>query len=483
YLVPSEVAILPIVLFPISLGAAVLSRQFLGIQRVVRRGLVALVVWLVLLGIYSFALVLIGDLERRGDGLGALLASPVLVVAVIVATFPVLQSRLRQGLEQLLFRDTYSYADTLRALGDEIVRLVGAEAIAGHVLQRLGETLDLTWAAVALRDQSGRVAVYHWGDCPPAMEELVRLHADVPTEGDRGREIVPSIAMQFVPLVAEGVYIGDIAVGQKRHDVELLPDDANLLSTIAPLVATALKNAMLLDQLQLKVAALAEREQALGALSARLMEVQEEERRRLSLDLHDDPLQRAILLARETGESATSSEARRWHRAADDIIVSLRAICTGLRPPELDDLGLVASLESLVDEVVARSDLTVSFSVEPSDLESQERLERDLEVALYRVAQEALNNCLKHAGGTQVDVSLWRGDNGVVLRVVDDGKGMPGLDGGSSAGSHESLHLGFLGMRERLRPWEGVVTVESAADGGTVLTAAVPVCSAQVGKN
>src|SRR5207302_2879334 len=116
----------------------------------------------------------------------------------------------------------------------------------------------------------------------------------------------------------------------------------------------------------------------------------------IALDLHDDPLQRAILLTREmnelAGETFLPSHVR---RSAEEIAISLRAICTGLRPPMLDDLGLAASLEWLASDISARSDLSASLKVDGFGSVGSTRLETNLEVALYRAAQEALTNCVK----------------------------------------------------------------------------------------
>ena len=153
-----------------------LSRQFLGITRLVRRGLVALVVWTLLLALYSSAF----DVLNRQLGLGEAFRSTglsllVIGIAFVAGTFPVIQRLLRQRLESILFRDAYDYARTLRDLGFETARLTSAEAISNHVLARLGDTLDLCWAALVLRDASSS-AVFHWGDCPlDVIDELGRL--------------------------------------------------------------------------------------------------------------------------------------------------------------------------------------------------------------------------------------------------------------------------------------------------------------------
>jgi signal transduction histidine kinase len=468
YLVPPDVAILSLALLPASLGIAVLSRQFLGIDRVVRRGLVALLIWMILLSSYTLGLAAL----RRATGAGAsplasVMGSPALSITLVAATFWPLQSRLRRELERVLFRDVYSYAQTVQQLGAEVVVLSGVDSIARHVVARLGRTLDLSWSAIALH---GGSPLYHWGTQPDGWAErpgelhplLVALAEDPATPSS------PPLK-RIVPLVADGATIGLLGVGPKRHDLELSPDDTALLDTVGPLVATALQNALLVRKLEAQVAVLGERERALAALSAELMGAQEEERRRIALDLHDEPLQRTILLAREIGEATASPHAHHWRAALDEIIVSLRAVCAGLRPPALDDFGLEAGLEYLLNDIRARSDLTAQLAVQNGDMGSFGRLPQGVESALYRVAQEALNNCLKHAQAGQVSVVLGRDQHSVRLCVADDGRGPGGVIDGT-----RTLQLGILGMRERLRPWGGTVTVSAGAVAGTVVSVQIP---------
>jgi signal transduction histidine kinase len=193
----------------------------------------------------------------------------------------------------------------------------------------------------------------------------------------------------------------------------------------------------------------------------------EEERRRIALDIHDDPLQRAILLARELRSSAEQKgplPVSRWQEAVDDLIVSLRAVCADLRPAALDRWGLAAGLEQLVRDAAVRSDLEATFSCHPHN--PPRRLPCGLETALYRVAQEALNNCMKHARASKVEVTLSLGSDTVSLVIADDGQGS-----GAATSRQEGLRLGLRGMHERLAAWGGWVQVRRGLQGGTVVEA------------
>jgi signal transduction histidine kinase len=137
----------------------------------------------------------------------------------------------------------------------------------------------------------------------------------------------------------------------------------------------------------------------------------------------------------------------------------------------LDDLGLEAAAQWLVRDLRARSDLEIELDVSTVDGEPFGRLGPALEIGLFRVAQEGLNNAIKHAQASRVVVVLVRDTDAIRLRVIDDGKG---LSGGSGA----STSLGLLGMRERLAAWDASVSIDNGAYGGVVVSADVPLAPA-----
>jgi signal transduction histidine kinase len=471
--VEPETAILTSVLVPIGLGAAVLSRQFPGITRLIRRSLVALAVWTMLVTVYTIGLyVLYQALDATSHPLEPEVPLTALVVAFIGATFAPGQSWLRRTIERIVFHDVYNYAETLERLSNEIARLSTIDAIAWHVLYSLAKMLDLSWAAITISSPGATRMIYRWGDCPESLSLLIDGDMSPPQWGATHSHPTKSVEEQdtlLVPLVAEEASLGLLAVGPKRGDLEHLPEDKALIATLTPLVTTALHNALLTQSLEQQVATLAERECALAALTERLLQAHEEERHRIALDLHDDPLQRAILLTREMTEISGETLPSHVRRSAEEIAISLRAICTGLRPPVLDDLGLVASLEWLASDISARSDLTASLMVDGFGPVECTRLETNLEVALYRVAQEALTNCVKHARASHVWVTLQREAHLVRLRVIDDGQGWNSI----AEDTDQGHHLGLLGMRERLRPWGGAVQIGANPTGGTLVSADV----------
>ena len=454
-----ELAILGLILLPASVGNAMVSKQFPGITRLVRRSSVALVVWAVLIGVASLGFVWVARWEALYAGAQVIdLTTSVVLVTILVAGFWPIQAFLRRVLERRLFHDVYDYRGTLHELSGEIAHLTELEAIASHILRRVGKILDLTWGCIRL-DSIPESFAFDWD----VRKGVV---------SGRGESIPLDPYARVIPLVVNDEPVGELVVGGKRHDVEHTPEDLELLATLAPLFATALQNALLVRQLEEQVVRMTEREAELAHLSGRLLQIQEEERRMIALDIHDDALQRSILLARELKAAKESHEFThlgQWTDMADDITESLRAVCTGLRPSVLDDLGLAAGLEWLVTQYRANTDLAVNLVVDGGSGDRCDGLDHKLGIALYRVAQEALNNCVNHARASTVSIDVHRKMGRLTLTVADDGRGLD-----DSAVDPHGQGIGLIGMQERLKPWGGKVRFSRREPHGLRVSVEIP---------
>jgi signal transduction histidine kinase len=209
------------------------------------------------------------------------------------------------------------------------------------------------------------------------------------------------------------------------------------------------------------------------AYAAHLLTVQEDERRILAQDLHDDPVQTLIYLVRMLELLGDDHRlpldlvplVLRNRELAAEVVDALRTVIHGLRPPVLDDLGAVAALRQLVAEVSARHGIVIGLEVTGD----QVRLSDQCELTLYRVAQEALGNVVRHAHATHTSVGLHFGEQ-VVLTVTDNGRGIPAskvLAAGSGGG------LGLIGMRERVNLIGGSLVVRTREPHGTLVRATV----------
>jgi len=143
----------------------------------------------------------------------------------------------------------------------------------------------------------------------------------------------------------------------------------------------------------------------------------------------------------------------------------LRILASDLRPPTLDRLGLVAALSSLVANIEDDGEPSTELTVVGTGV----RLTPEVELGVFRIAQEAVRNTFRHAGASHLLVTVTFGPDELVLSVADDGQGFS-LE---SLGEHDSEHLGLLGMRERARLLGGHLDVRSAPGQGTVVEATV----------
>lgn len=216
-------------------------------------------------------------------------------------------------------------------------------------------------------------------------------------------------------------------------------------------------------------------------LARRVLNVQEDERRRLARELHDEPLQHLTYLTRTledlTHRTRQTDEMRQRLSqsavVADDATSSLRKIIQGLRPPVLDDLGLVSALRQLVEETRSRCDAVVTLEVSGRAA----RLNPDVELAAYRIAQESLTNVVRHAHAGQATVSLSFADDRLSLSVADDGIGI----GSHASAGARGARLGIIGMRERVSMAGGSFEVIAAQPHGTCVRATVPLNAAANG--
>lgn len=214
---------------------------------------------------------------------------------------------------------------------------------------------------------------------------------------------------------------------------------------------------------------------------------QEEERRRIARDLHDEAVQLVVELRRRVERAsrrapAAGDELTEATALADQVIGELRTVAVRLRPPDLDDLGLVASLDRLVGEARRRG------TAAELDVTGDGAIRSPLALALYRVGQEALTNAERHAGASRIELALDIATDTVTLRVTDDGIGFIAGDDGEARdedddgddgpdgrdGQGGRVHLGLVGMRERMQLVGGDLTVGSAPGAGTTIVATAP---------
>ncbi len=366
--------------------------------------------------------------------------------------------------------------ESLNEISDALVSELELEPLLALIARRLRGLIDARLVLIVLPDGAGelRVAAAE-GD---GASEAAGMRLD-PARSKAGRvlerrrservdsvledpEIDQAAARKlgvhsglFVPLVVQDRPIGVVITYDKNGPTPAFTDDdARLVEALATRASTAvnLSQRVNRDTVHQVVAA------------------QEQERRRLARELHDETGQAltSILLGLKPLEQTASDEASQAAVAAlRELVVAtlrdVRRLAVELRPAALDDFGLEPALERLVATFQEHARVGV-------DLESnlgEERLPTDVETTIYRIVQEALSNVVKHADASRLSILLTRKSGSVLLVIEDDGRG---FDVSVARGDA----FGLVGMRERVALVGGRFTVESEASAGTTLVAEVP---------
>jgi PAS domain S-box-containing protein len=250
------------------------------------------------------------------------------------------------------------------------------------------------------------------------------------------------------------------------------PDGERWLRPTCAIVETA--GGQLLQVVLADVTEERREQQRMKTYAAVVLQGQEDERRRIAQELHDEPMQALIHLCRQLDAvlglaalpGAAAGRLADTRRVAEGIVADLRELARGLRPPSLDDLGLVAAVRRLLADVEGRSGVIGRLRL----IGTERRLAPEAELGLFRIIQEALHNVERHAAARRVFLTIVFDPAEVRVGLSDDGVGFmthvaPGADGGG---------LGLLGMRERAALLGGHLEIRSRASRGTVIRVAIP---------
>ena len=343
-----------------------------------------------------------------------------------------------------------------------------------HLLDEHGTRLQLRGATPPFDDLVGKIelalgeGVSGWVALHGEPAVLVDHKADDPRY-----RYIPALhgedftSMVSVPVVTPLGHLVGVLNVHTRLRREFTSADVELLRSVAGLVAGAIENARLHRRL-------AEREEALEQFAEQMVEWQEHESRRLAGEIHDGISQRIVSLFFHLSAAAdaipgepevAAEQVARAQELAAAALDETRSAIAGLRPPVLDDLGLAASLESL-----GRSFPQLHVQVEAASC----RIAEYLETAVYRTAQEALQNVVKHAQATTVRVHMAVQADRVLLEVHDDGQGLAAGALRRATESAAPTGFGLSGMRERAELLGGRLRLRSSPGCGTTVRLVLP---------
>jgi signal transduction histidine kinase len=412
-----------LIAIPVAVAVAVLRYRLDGIDVVINRTLVYGALTVIVVAIYVLVVGYLGAALRREDDLLISLVA----TGIVAVLFAPLRDRLQRAVSRLLYGQRAEPYAAVSRLGRRLESTLAPDAVLPAIVGTVRESLRLPYAAIALADGE------------PAAES---------------GEPVPGV-VRF-PLLYRSEDVGELVLGLRPGQDDFSPADRRLVADLARQAGVAVSAVRLTADLQRS--------------RERLVTAREEERRRLRRDLHDGLGAQLAGLTVQTGvlrgliardpeaADALAAELRTELRTA---IADIRRLVHGLRPPALDELGLVGALRRLAETIGADGGgLRIAVDV-PAELPA---LPAAVEVAAYRVVQEALTNVVRHADAGRACVRLAVDDETLTVEVADDGRGLP---------AEWVAGVGLTSMRERAEEMGGTCRVE-AGEGGTRVLAVLP---------
>lgn len=364
--------------------------------------------------------------------------------------------------------------DILGQALDEVLRLTGIDAGAIFLKEDMLGNLELL-VHRGLSEEAARLASRLGmldGACGGVLElgQLIVVPDISRYRGRRAESLKREklSTLVHVPLTAKGSTLGSMCVGTRRQH-EFDEEEQALLTAIGSQMAVAVENARLYAEVQHK-------EQLRGELLKKAIIAQEEERKRIARELHDDTSQAltTLLYAAEEGtEMSDLAEVKGMLEGMRDLTVrtldGVHKLIFDLRPTMLDHLGLVPALRWFAQSRLEPTGIRITVQ----EKSASRRLPTEVETALFRVVQETINNIARHAAARNAKISFEFGDESVAVEVEDDGIGFDIIE---IALSHDTGRgLGLMGMQERIEVLDGEIEIISAPGNGTHVYIRVPI--------
>ena len=408
---------------PIAMGAAILRYHLWDIDIIISRTLVYLCLSACVVAIYIFIVGWLGTLFRTGGNL----AFSLLATGVVAVLFQPLRERIQREVNLRFYGERDEPYAAISRLGRRLEDALAVESVLPAIASTIREALKLPYAAVALQFAGGQSLTVSGEPVPQPVR---------------------------VPLMYQHEPVGELLLATRAPGEPFSPADRRLLDDLARQAGVAVHAVRLTHELQLA--------------RERLVATREEERRRLRRDLHDGLGSQLAALNLQAGAlraliaadpRAAQAEVVELRTQLKDAITSIRTLVHSLRPPALDELGLSVALRERARQFQADG-LTVVAELP----ETTPALPAAVEVAVYRIVEEALTNVAKHARARRCVVRLDL-TGGVLLSITDDGLG---IDPRAPAG------VGLVSMRERAEELSGVCQIEPAPGGGTRVSVRLP---------
>lgn len=416
-------------LLPLSIGIAILHYRLWDIDIVINRTLVYGALTACVIGIYVLAVGYLGALFQARGSLAVSLAA----TGVVAVLFAPLRAHLQRGVNRLMYGERDDPYAVISRLGERLEATLAPESVLLTIVETVRESLRLPYAAVALKDG----------------EELI-------VTAESGTLAAGPLRL---PLVHQGETNGELILAPRAPGESFSPADRRLLEDLARQAGAAAHTVRLTADLRRS--------------REKLVATREEERRRLRRDLHDGlgPMLGSLTLKLDVAgdlveeDPATArSLIQGLKTQAQSAVTDIRRLVYALRPPALDDLGLVGAIRETAAQYGANG---LRVAVDAPETDSLPPLSAAAEVAAYRIAQEALTNVARHAEAKQCNIrlSVDEASEALLLEIADDGRGLP---------TERGRGVGLSSMRERAEELGGSCVVEPSRAGGTLVRATLP---------
>jgi signal transduction histidine kinase len=430
-------------LLPLVLGVAILRYRLYDIDILINRTLVYGTLTLSIVGIYVLVVGSLGALlQGQGNSVISLLAT-----GLVAVLFQPVRDRLQHLVNRLMYGDRHTPYQAIARLGERLQATLTSDAVLPTIVETVAHALKLPYVAMSLKQEGASAIAASFG---VAQEPLVQL-----------------------PLLYQGESVGELLLASRAAGEAFSSADRRLLEDLARHAGIAAHTVSLTHNLKRLT-------KELQCSRTALVTAREEERRRLRRDLHDGMGSTLASLNWQAG--ALRQALTRNQVAANALIVEqqtiirsaladIRRLVYDLRPPSLDELGLVGALREraahttlptgtlFAQEQVAKLDTTVEAA------ENIPPLPAAIEVAVYRIVQEALTNVVRHAHAATCRIRLSVVEGSLHVEVTDDGVGL---------GLMQQAGVGLLSMRERAAELGGKCHIQPGPRGGTHVCASLP---------
>jgi signal transduction histidine kinase len=416
-------------LLPLALAVSILRYRLWDIDVIINRTAVYGLLTILIAGLYVAIVGIFGAMfQQRGTLLFSLIATG--LVAVI---FQPLRERLQRAVNRLMYGERDDPYHVISRLGRQLQSTTVPEDLLETISQTLATALKLPYASIALLEGGAFKMQAEYG--------------------------IPPKEPFILPLIYQKEIVGQLAVAPRSQNEPFTPPDMRLLEDIARQAGGAAHTVRLNRDLRRS--------------REKLVATREEERRRIRRDLHDGigPTLAshtlkldAILDLIDTDCETAKVQIEELKGQTQDTIADIRRLVYELRPPALDELGLVEALEAHIYQVVnTPGGPEITLNVKPPGLPP---LSAAVEVAAYRITLEALTNIIRHAQAQTCNIRFAVGDlNTLQLEIIDDGVGLP---------TNLMPGVGISSMRERAVELGGVCILDKAPSGGTRITVVLP---------